>query len=190
MLIVQVKNWIPRIVVLALVGGAIAFLIVKKPWAKAEEPITFSTVQVTKGSIAAQVTANGTLSAVTTVQVGAQVSGRVVELHADFNDKVKKGQIIAKLDEAVLKSQIDQVTATPTANSSGTSPVSFNGGTVQAMAPGNIVLAQTSVSAQMTDFSMSVTPSNQSIQVAGDTAFYTVQSPPWRRDRPGSPSGE
>jgi uncharacterized repeat protein (TIGR01451 family) len=70
------------------------------------------------------------------------------------------------------------ITATPTANSSGTSPVFFNGGTVQAMAPGNIVLAQTSVSAQMTDFSMSVTPSNQSIQVAGDTAFYTVQLTP------------
>jgi HlyD family secretion protein len=108
---VQVKSWIPRIVVLALVGGAVAFLVVKKPWAKAEEPITFSTVQVGKGSIAAQVTANGTLSAVTTVQVGAQVSGRVVELHADFNDKVKKGQVIAKLDEAVLKSQIDQAAA-------------------------------------------------------------------------------
>src|SRR6185436_3889315 len=69
-------------------------------------------VAVTKGSIAAQVTANGTLSAVGTVQVGAQVSGRVVELHADFNDRVKKGQIIAKLDEQVLKAQIDSSAAT------------------------------------------------------------------------------
>jgi len=66
------------------------------------------------------------------------------------------------------------LTATPTANGSGTSPVFFNGGTVQAMAPGNIVLAQTSVSAQMTDFSMSVTPSNQAIPVAGAPANYTV----------------
>lgn len=95
----------------ALAAGAAAFLLVKKPWAKGDDPITFSTVTVTKGSIAAQVTANGTLSAVTTVQVGAQVSGRVVELHADFNDKVKKGQIIAKLDDVVLKSQIDQSAA-------------------------------------------------------------------------------
>ncbi len=53
-------------------------------------------------------TANGTLSAVGTVQVGAQVSGRVVELKADFNDKVTKGQVIAKLDESVLKAQIEQ----------------------------------------------------------------------------------
>jgi HlyD family secretion protein len=108
---VKLKRWIPRIIVLALAAGAVAFLVVKKPWAKGDDPITFSTVQVTKGNIAAQVTANGTLSAVTTVQVGAQVSGRVVELHADFNDKVKKGQIIAKLDDVVLKSQIDQSAA-------------------------------------------------------------------------------
>ena len=107
----QVKRWIPRIIALALVSGAIAFLLVKKPWAKADDPITFSTVPVGKGTIAAQVTANGTLSAVGTVQVGAQVSGRVIELHADFNDKVKKGQIIAKLDEAVLKAQIDSSAA-------------------------------------------------------------------------------
>jgi HlyD family secretion protein len=108
---VQLKRWIPRIAVLALVAGAGGFLIIKKPWAKGDDPITFSTVTVSKGNIAAQVTANGTLSAVTTVQVGAQVSGRVVELHADFNDQVKKGQVIAKLDDVVLKSQIDQSAA-------------------------------------------------------------------------------
>ena len=108
---VQVKRWLPRIIVLALVVGAIAFVVIKKPWAKSEDPITFSTVTVSRGSIAAQVTANGTLSAVKTVQVGAQVSGRVVELHADFNDKVTKGQVIAKLDDVVLKSQVDQASA-------------------------------------------------------------------------------
>lgn len=108
---VQAKRWVPRIVVLALILGAVAFLVIKKPWAKGDSTITFSTVPVGKGAIAAQVTANGTLSAVGTVQVGAQVSGRVVELHADFNDQVKKGQIIAKLDEQVLRAQIDQAAA-------------------------------------------------------------------------------
>jgi len=66
------------------------------------------------------------------------------------------------------------ITASPTANISGTSPVFFNGGTVQAIGPGNIVLAQTSVPAKMSDFDMSVGPPNQSIPVAGDTATYTV----------------
>jgi HlyD family secretion protein len=108
---VKLKRWLPRIIVFALAAGAVAFLVVKKPWAKGDDPITFPHAEVTKGNIAAQVTANGTLSAVTTVQVGAQVSGRVVELHADFNDKVTKGEVIAKLDDVVLKSQVDQAAA-------------------------------------------------------------------------------
>lgn len=71
------------------------------------------------------------------------------------------------------------ITATPTASSSGASPISFNGGTVQAMSQGNIVLAQTSVPAQMTDFSMKVSPSNQNVNRAGDTAVYTVNLTPY-----------
>lgn len=105
------KRWIPRLIVLAVVLAGAAFLIIKRPWAKRPTPITYSTVQVSKGNIAAQVTANGTLSAKGTVQVGAQVSGRITELYADFNDKVTKGQIIAKLDEQVLAAQITSVSA-------------------------------------------------------------------------------
>lgn len=107
----SIKRWIPRIIALALLVGGGVFLWIKKPWAKAEVPIAYATVAVGKGNIAAQVTANGTLSARGTVQVGAQVSGRVVEIHADFNDKVTKGQIIAKLDEQVLKAQITSASA-------------------------------------------------------------------------------
>ena len=111
MAIVTLKRWIPRLVALALVAGGIAFLLVTKPWVKGDPPITFQTVAVGKGAIAAQVTANGTLSARGTVLVGAQVSGRVVEINADFNAEVKKGQVIAKLDESVLSAQIDQAQA-------------------------------------------------------------------------------
>ena len=68
------------------------------------------------------------------------------------------------------------ISATPT--STGASPVPFNGGTVQAMAPGNIVLAQTSVPAQMSDYSMSVSPGNQTVPAAGYTATYQVQLTP------------
>jgi HlyD family secretion protein len=105
------KRWIPRIITILVVGAGVAFLAIKQPWAKGDTPVTFSTVTVSKGNIAAQVTANGTLSAHTTVQVGAQVTGRVVELHADFNDPVKKGQVIAKLDPTIYKSNVDQARA-------------------------------------------------------------------------------
>ncbi len=104
-------KWITRIAIIGFLIGAGVFLWIEKPWSKGEEPVTFATVAVGKGTIAAQVTAAGTLSAHTTVQVGAQVNGRVVELHADFNDTVKKGQILAKLDPSVYKAQLDQAQA-------------------------------------------------------------------------------
>jgi len=107
----MIKRWLPRIIALALVAGGVALVWAWKPWVKAKPPITFTTVAVGKGPIAAQVTANGTLSARGTVQVGAQVSGRIVELKVDFNDPVKKGQVIAKLDESVLKAMLDQAGA-------------------------------------------------------------------------------
>jgi uncharacterized repeat protein (TIGR01451 family) len=69
------------------------------------------------------------------------------------------------------------IVITPTANSNG-NQATFNGGTVQVMSAGNIVLAQTSVPAVMSDFSMQVSPTNNSVAVAGDTATYQVQLTP------------
>ena len=54
------------------------------------------------------VTATGTLSAVTTVQIGSQVSGVISRLYADFNSKVKKGQLLAELDPTPFQAQVDQ----------------------------------------------------------------------------------
>lgn len=53
---------------------------------------------VSRGSISAKVTATGTLSALVTVQVGSQVSGRIAQLKVDFNSPVRKGQLIAEID--------------------------------------------------------------------------------------------
>ncbi len=69
------------------------------------------------------------------------------------------------------------IVVTPTPNSTG-SQATFNGGTVQVMGPGNIVLAQTTVPAEMSDFSLNVSPNNASVQAAGDTATYQVQLTP------------
>ena len=54
------------------------------------------------------VTATGTLSAVTTVQVGSQVSGVIARLYADFNSQVKKGQLLAELDPTPFQAQVEQ----------------------------------------------------------------------------------
>ena len=63
---------------------------------------------VERGNLVVQVGATGTLAAVTTVQVGTQVSGTIAELHADFNSEVKQGQLLAKLDQALLRAQVEQ----------------------------------------------------------------------------------
>ncbi|MRR23412.1 biotin/lipoyl-binding protein, partial [bacterium] len=68
----------------------------------------FETVKVTKGSIINEVTATGTLEAITSVVVGTQVSGIVEKLYVDFNSPVKKGQVLAELDKTALKSGVQQ----------------------------------------------------------------------------------
>jgi len=67
------------------------------------------------------------------------------------------------------------IVVTPTPNGG---QAFFTGGSVQAMGPGNLVLAQTQVSAQMSDYKMQVSPPNNSVPVAGDTASYQVQLTP------------
>ena len=66
---------------------------------------------VTRGSVVTTVAASGTLEAVTTVQVGSQVSGSVDSLYADFNSIVKKGQVLARLDPSLYNSAIEQAQA-------------------------------------------------------------------------------
>ena len=69
------------------------------------------TAPVTRGDVIETVGATGTLEAVTTVQVGTQVSGTISELHADFNAVVRKGQVVARLDPSLFETQIEQARA-------------------------------------------------------------------------------
>src|SRR5262245_23984138 len=66
------------------------------------------TSAITRGDIVDAVSTTGTLQAVTTVQIGSQVSGNISYLGADFNSIVKQGQIIAKLDPSLLQAQLEQ----------------------------------------------------------------------------------
>ena len=66
---------------------------------------------VTKGNISQVVDATGTINAVITVQVGSQVSGTISELHADFNSKVKKNQVIARIDPSLFEGALLQARA-------------------------------------------------------------------------------
>jgi HlyD family secretion protein len=73
--------------------------------------VQWETATVDRGRIVARVTATGTLSALVTVQVGSQVSGRIQQLFADFNSPVKKGQLIAKIDPQLFQASLEQARA-------------------------------------------------------------------------------
>jgi HlyD family secretion protein len=73
--------------------------------------VQVQTSPITRGDIVDTVGATGTLQAVTTVQVGSQVSGNIQMLGADFNSIVKKGQVIAKLDPSLFEAQLQQARA-------------------------------------------------------------------------------
>jgi HlyD family secretion protein len=97
-----------------LIGGAIMLSVVLAGWyfwAGDSGSAQYLTARVERGNLRNTVTATGTLQAVTTVQVGSQASGTISALYADFNSVVKKGQVIAQLDPAVTKAQVEQAQA-------------------------------------------------------------------------------
>jgi HlyD family secretion protein len=92
---------------LAVVGAG-AYGVVRFEKARATPDVQLKTQAAAKTKIVGKVTATGTLSAVVTVQVGSQVSGRISELLVDFNSPVKKGQLIAKLDPQLFQAAVEQ----------------------------------------------------------------------------------
>ncbi|WP_158797972.1 efflux RND transporter periplasmic adaptor subunit [Pedobacter sp. L105] len=75
---------------------------------KRSKPIALVTEKPVYGNIAQSVTATGTIEPVDTVSVGTQVSGTISVLNADFNSKVKKGELLAQLDKSLLQAVVDQ----------------------------------------------------------------------------------
>lgn len=93
-----------------VVGGAAAAWWMPKGEPKAP-PSRYRSAAVEMGAINQTVTATGTINPVALVNVGSQVSGTVVELNADFNDRVSKGQVLLKLDPTIFNAQIRQFEA-------------------------------------------------------------------------------
>lgn len=94
-----VKRYWPVITILA--GLSIALLILRQ--CRQDGDVSYQAAPVTRGPITQLVTATGTLNPVVNVQVGSQVSGNIQKLFADFNSKVKAGDIVAQIDPVVFK---------------------------------------------------------------------------------------
>ena len=105
---VMMKRLLTWIVIAAVLIGGGLWYYRSRSATKAPAPVTAA---VTRGDVIAKVDATGTLAAVTTVQVGSQVSGTIKALHADYNSQVKKGQVIAELDPSLFQTQVEQARA-------------------------------------------------------------------------------
>ena len=94
------------------IGLIIALAVIGELWRMhSQNAITYETVPLDCGVVQASVTATGTVNAVVDVLVGSQVSGNIKALYADFNTKVKKGQLVALIDPELFQTQVDQAQA-------------------------------------------------------------------------------
>lgn len=94
---------------LILVLTVVAVLVHRAAFAKESTEYRFTTVE--RGNVEATVSATGTLGAVRTVAVGTQVSGQIAELLVDFNDTVKKGQLLARIDPTLQQQAVTDAQA-------------------------------------------------------------------------------
>src|SRR5580704_2285281 len=99
-------------VLIAITG--LALFLGTGAWAllRGQGGVQYKTAPVDRGTVADSVSATGTPNAVVTVQVGSQVSGNILELDADFNSKVTKNQVVARIDPQIFQARVDQARAT------------------------------------------------------------------------------
>jgi HlyD family secretion protein len=94
---------------LVLIISIIGVLVHRMAFAKETTAYRFATIE--RGNMQSTVSATGTLNAVTTVSVGTQVSGQVSQLLVDFNDHVKKGQLLARIDPTLALAAVTDAQA-------------------------------------------------------------------------------
>jgi HlyD family secretion protein len=98
------KRFLPPAVI--VIGLLILLLIVRE--CRRDSDVSYQTASVTRGPLTQLVTATGTLNPVVNVQVGSQVSGNIQKLFADFNSKVKAGDVVAQIDPVLFQATVTQ----------------------------------------------------------------------------------
>lgn len=96
------KKTIIFIAIIVVIAGLLSIKLLSKK----KETNQFELEKIIKGNLENSVSCTGTLSAVSTVNVGSQVSGIVEKVYVDFNDNVKKGQILAILDKTLFMASV------------------------------------------------------------------------------------
>lgn len=97
------KKYVVIMSVIILIAGIAGYFYYKRT-----PEVKYKTAPIERGSIVSSVAATGNLSAVTTVQVGTQVSGTIQKIYVDFNSRVNKGQAIAEIDPSLFNASVEQ----------------------------------------------------------------------------------
>lgn len=97
------KKYLIILAVIIFVAGIAGYYFYNRP-----PEVSYKTAKIERGTIVSTVAATGNLSAVTTVQVGTQVSGTIQKLYVDYNSRVKKGQAIAEIDPSLFNASVEQ----------------------------------------------------------------------------------
>lgn len=102
------SRWIVRVMLIALACAALAGLIVWRRSTSAPDETRYVTAPVQFGSLRETVTATGTLSPLDSVEVGAEVTGRVTKVTVDLNDRVALGQVLVEIDTEQLEARVEE----------------------------------------------------------------------------------
>jgi HlyD family secretion protein len=105
--VLRALKWGLAAVLVLVVAAAVGRWATARP----KSPVRYESVAIDRGPLAAKVTATGAVSALVTVLVGSQVSGRIQALYADFGSEVHKGETIAKIDPSLFNATVAQARA-------------------------------------------------------------------------------
>ena len=105
------KRWLGRtlgaVALVAVVGAALLW----RASSASVMSIEYQTEPIVRGDLEVTVTATGTLDALNTVEVGAEITGKVLEVNVEFNDRVTSGQVLATIDPEIYEAQVDEAQA-------------------------------------------------------------------------------
>lgn len=105
----NIKRLAPWFIVIVLAASALVWW--QHSRTTASTTLIYRTATIQRGDVTQTVTGSGSLSAITTVDVGAQVSGKIVKLYVDYNDAVKRDQLIAEIDPTSYQARLVQAEA-------------------------------------------------------------------------------
>jgi HlyD family secretion protein len=177
-------RWLLAALAALVIVAIVASVLVVRSRATA---VTYTTVPVQTGSLAQTVTASGTLNPQNTISVGTQVSGTISEIYTDFNARVKKGQILAKLDPTTFQAALDQAKATlaqSVAQAQATGATAGGGPSAVAQAQAQAqAAAATARAAQMTAAASQAAVKTAETTVTKDQAALQLAQQTVARDR-------